>query len=109
MTAQTDPVFAGLAKGLKPDTITVDIDALRAAERLRVIKTTERLTELTEESLAVQVRLADAAERQADALETIAGELRLRAESYPRRELLPHRLRSGRLQVRRRQYQECGR
>ncbi|ERF85898.1 MAG: hypothetical protein C207_01073 [Bradyrhizobium sp. DFCI-1] len=70
-------VFDGLAEGLKPrasdepDAITVDLDALRAAERLRILKAVERRAELAETNLAVQRRIADAAARQAEALEII--------------------------------------
>ncbi|MGY3618421.1 hypothetical protein [Bradyrhizobium sp. USDA 10063] len=53
------------------DTITVDIEALRASERLRIVKATEWQAKLIERSLAAQLRLAEAAERQALALENI--------------------------------------
>jgi len=79
MTKQPDPVFAGLSLGLKPvdldlppDTITIDTELLRARERLRTVKATERLADLAERSLSAQLRTAQAAERQADALEVVA-------------------------------------
>ena len=79
MTEQPDPVFAGLSAGLKPadlelppDTITVDIELLRARERIRLVKATERLADLAEQALAAQLRMANAAERQAEALEGLA-------------------------------------
>lgn len=88
----SNPVSEGLAEGLaapsvtmrlaagdrhglkprEPDTITVDLEALRAAERLRIVKAVERQAELAETNLAVQQRIADAAARQAEALEIIA-------------------------------------
>ena len=79
MNTQLDPVFEGLATGLKPadlelaeDVISIDLELLRARERLRGVKATERLVDLAEETLAGQLRIAKAAERQAEALEAIA-------------------------------------
>ncbi|MEK9282811.1 hypothetical protein MTR72_24805 [Bradyrhizobium sp. ISRA442] len=66
----SNPVFDGLAEGLA--TITVDLETLRASERLRIVNALERQTELAETNLAVQQRIADAAGRQAEALEIIA-------------------------------------
>jgi hypothetical protein len=64
-----------IAEGLKPrpHTFPVDLATIRAAERLRLVAAAERQTELMEASLAAQQRLADAAERQANALEIVAG------------------------------------
>jgi hypothetical protein len=91
-----DPVSGGLAAGLKlrlaagdklrlsdseplrfdgtteGDMITVDLEALRAAERLRIVKALERQNDLAETNLLVQERIADAAGRQAEAFEIIA-------------------------------------
>ena len=82
MTRQPDPVFSGLAIGLKPadidmpaDTISLtdeQLETLRASERIRTVRATERLAYLAEKSLAAQLRTARAAERQAEALEIIA-------------------------------------
>ncbi|MGY3514164.1 hypothetical protein [Bradyrhizobium lupini] len=75
-----DPVFAGLAEGLEPggtrtmqarDTLTIDTEVLAAEERIRIVRAVERQTELGEVSLAVQQRAASAAERQAEAFETL--------------------------------------
>lgn len=77
----SDPVAAGLAEGLRPgrtltmrpgDTLPLDIATLRAEERIRIVRALERQTEQAETNLAVQQRIADAAERQAEALETLA-------------------------------------
>lgn len=66
-----DAVFEGLAAGLTPadldlpnDTITVDVALLQARDRLRIVRATE-------ENVKLQRRIADAAERQADAFETL--------------------------------------
>jgi hypothetical protein len=67
----TNLVASALAEGLK-DTITVDLAAVRAAERFRLVTALERQTEIAEASLVAQQRLADAAERQADAFEVVA-------------------------------------
>lgn len=75
----SDPVRAGLAEGLRPrdvepaqsETVTVDVALLRAAERLRVVRAVEHQAELSDSILAAQLRTANAAERQADALETL--------------------------------------
>ena len=79
MNEQPDPVFAGLAAGLKPadfdlpdDTITVDLALLEARERLRAVQAAERQADLAEQALAAQLRMANAAERQAEALEGLA-------------------------------------
>ncbi|MEH6950114.1 hypothetical protein V4R08_01990 [Nitrobacter sp. NHB1] len=76
---RSNPVFEGLAAGLRPadatdepGTFHVDLADIRAAERLRLVKHAERQTELMEASLAAQQRLADAAERQAAAFETLS-------------------------------------
>ncbi|WP_439368515.1 hypothetical protein [Bradyrhizobium sp. DASA03120] len=78
MKHTTDPVIAGLIEGLRPrtiapeaETITLDIDAIRADERLRLIQAAESLAETAEHQLAAQLRTAKAAERQANALETL--------------------------------------
>lgn len=77
---QSDPVTAALAEGLKPgrtlamragDTLSIDLATLRAEERIRIVRAVERQADLAEESVAVQRRAASAAERQAEALETL--------------------------------------
>lgn len=77
---QSDPVTAALAEGLKPGrtlamraghTLRVDPATLRAEERIRIVRAVERQADLAEESLVVQRRAASAAERQAEALETL--------------------------------------
>ncbi|WP_271502456.1 hypothetical protein [Bradyrhizobium sp. CCBAU 11357] len=80
MTRQPDPVFAGLAEGLRPravapepETITLDIDAIRADERFRIIQAVESLAETAEHQLAAQLRTANAAERLANSIETLVG------------------------------------
>lgn len=82
MTNQPDPVFSGLAIGLKPADIDMpagtirvtdeQLEILRASERIRTVRATERLAELAEDTLAAQLRTAKAAERQAEAVEVIA-------------------------------------
>lgn len=92
---KSDPVFTELAEGLRPRDLQpdlgslgvkpadldlpgtiklheIDLDLLRARERLRAVKATEHLAELAEQTLAAQLRIADAAEQQANALEVIA-------------------------------------
>ncbi|MET4603278.1 hypothetical protein ABIB90_002756 [Bradyrhizobium sp. JR4.1] len=74
-----NPAFAGLAEGLRPrgvdsepsDTVTIDTEMLAAEERIRIVRAVERQAEQAELSLAVKQRVASAAERQADALETL--------------------------------------
>lgn len=76
---QRNPVIAGLLEGLRPrgvepeqsDTITIDTELLAAEERIRIVRAVERQAKLVEESLAVQRRAASAAERQAEAFETL--------------------------------------
>ncbi|WP_271606612.1 hypothetical protein [Bradyrhizobium sp. CCBAU 11434] len=76
----SNPVFAGLTEGLEPcrtrktqagDAITIDSELLAAEERIRIVRAVERQAELAEESLAIQRRAASAAERQAEAIETL--------------------------------------
>ncbi|MDX3966033.1 MAG: hypothetical protein QHD01_05470 [Bradyrhizobium sp.] len=76
----SNPIFAGLVEGLKPGstrsmqagaTLTIDTKMLAAEERIRIVRAVERQVELADESLTVQRRAASAAERQADALETL--------------------------------------